>query len=46
VTGVDNAGNSATVDWTLPAATGDHELVIVLGNAFHHFSGMDRVTVQ
>jgi len=46
VTSVNQTTNSATVTWTAPATTGDHELVVSVGDASVYTSAMDRVTVQ
>lgn len=45
VTAVDQTANTATVSWTLPAATGDHEIVISVGDYGHFTSALDRLLV-
>lgn len=46
VTAYDETNHTATIEWALPAVTGDQEIRIAIGN-FHQFSSMkDRVNIR
>ena len=46
IVGMDLASNHAVVEWTLPPSTGDHEIIIAVGNQHYFISTKDRLRVR
>jgi hypothetical protein len=46
VRAIDQTANTAALDWSLPDAAGDHEIMIAVGNGHYFGTALDRVQVR